>query len=442
MREELLYPYEKEYLKIVNRKILIERLPIIIALIIVVGFPVIMKTTYIELVAINNNIASFYNNMLPIIFGVIIALSIGQLLIMKGSSNSLASKEKDMSLNLGDSYLMEKIMILVILMFGIGGFIAEIGRINSASYLELNKHPFITVAGIILVLYLIFKQVFNAIRKVTFEEVIESTMTAINEEKYVEVINVLEEEGKNLSIWGVEYTLINRYLILKIKKAYENRNEISEEELYSREVVTNICHDLRTPLTSIINYSTILKRDDISKEEIEEFEEILAKKVERLHSLKEEVSTVIKADTEDKKEEVNIKELILEVIENNRDKSKCIKIEVRENNELILFENRLILGRIIQNLISNIYKYSNKDSVATISIEGRDILFENESSEEIDESPERLVRRFIRGDKSRNTSGYGLGLDIVKNLVDQIGGSLKINIEEKRIFKVKIGLLS
>ena len=218
-------------------------------------------------------------------------------------------------------------------------------------------------------------------------------------------------------------------------------------ERLKAELITNVSHDIKTPLTSIINYVDLLKKENIQEEKIRNYIEILDQKSKRLKKLTEDVVEASKASSGNLKlniEEIDFIELLNQTIGEFKDKfeEKNLKIVVQkpEENVKIKADSRYVY-RIVENLFGNITKYAVEDSRVYVDIaensKNYDITIKNISKEKLNITSEELMQRFVRGDKSRNTEGSGLGLSIAQSLTSLQGGELTIKIDGD-LFKVNI----
>ena len=220
-----------------------------------------------------------------------------------------------------------------------------------------------------------------------------------------------------------------------------------KSERLKTELITNVSHDIKTPLTSIINYVDLLKKEDIKNAQIEQYIAVLDKKSQRLKKLIEdlvEASKVSSGNVKLNMEVINLKELLNQTMGEFEDKleKKNLKMEMDLPNENVLIkaDNRY-LYRVIENIFSNISKYALEGSRVYIKLEKQKeevyLEFKNISKEKLNISAEELMQRFVRGDKSRYTEGSGLGLSIAESLTELQGGKFKIDIDGD-LFKVEI----
>lgn len=213
------------------------------------------------------------------------------------------------------------------------------------------------------------------------------------------------------------------------------------------ELISNVSHDLKTPLTSIITYIDLLKDENLSKDKQQKYLEVLEQKSQRFQYLIEDLFEMSKATSGNimlNKVEVDVvslmKQTLLELDYKIKASSLIIKNNFSDKKILLdLDSNRTF--RVFENLIINITKYAMKGSRVYINIDDDSdnvsIIFKNIAENEIDFTAEDVIERFARGDKARNTEGSGLGLSIAKSFVELQGGSFEIKIDGD-LFKVII----
>ncbi|MBN1055232.1 sensor histidine kinase [Clostridium botulinum] len=222
-----------------------------------------------------------------------------------------------------------------------------------------------------------------------------------------------------------------------------------KSEKMKGELITNVSHDLKTPLTSIINYIDLLDRENISEEDKKRYLEILKERSLRLKVLIEDLFEASKASSgtlELDMENLDLVALIRQTIgevENEIEKSNLQFIKNIPEGKLSIYADGKKTFRVFQNLISNILKYSMKNSRVYIEVCEEDeyisIVFKNISEYQVDFTEEEILERFKRGDSSRTTEGSGLGLSIAKSLVELQGGQFIISIDGD-LFKVVVNL--
>ena len=205
------------------------------------------------------------------------------------------------------------------------------------------------------------------------------------------------------------------------------------------ELITNVSHDLKTPLTAIITYVDLLKDETITPEERASYINTLEMKSLRLKQLIEDLFEVSKASSKNvevKREEVDIKALIKQVIFESSDKLTECQIDIRTifpDNKILLELDSQKTYRIFDNLIVNITRYALPGTRAYIELSQLDnsiqISVKNISREELNFDTQDITERFVRGDKSRNQEGSGLGLAIVKSFMEVQGGKFHVETD-------------
>ena len=216
-------------------------------------------------------------------------------------------------------------------------------------------------------------------------------------------------------------------------------NQLKSERLKS-ELITNVSHDLKTPLTSIINYIELIKKEeDIKPEHIKDYVNVLDSKSKRLKVLIEDLFEASKASSgnlELNMEKIDITQLLRQAIGEMEEKlsnaNLDLKLRAPEEKTYIMADGKK-LYRVLENLLSNISKYSLDNTRVYIDIiEENDkvkLTMKNISSYELNFDPEEIMERFKRADESRNTEGSGLGLAIARDLVNAQGGRFEIDID-------------
>ncbi len=224
------------------------------------------------------------------------------------------------------------------------------------------------------------------------------------------------------------------------------QDRIKSERLKT-ELITNVSHDIKTPLTSIINYVDLLKKEDIRNEKANEYIEILDSKSQRLKKLIEDLVEASKVSTGNVKlqlEKINIVELLNQAIGEFEDKFEAKKLEIlleAKESEIYILADSRYMYRIVENLFSNISKYALENSRVYIDIikKSNEVYIEikNISKEKLNISAEELMQRFVRGDKSRTTEGSGLGISIAQNLTEIQKGVFNLKLDGD-LFRVEL----
>lgn len=223
-------------------------------------------------------------------------------------------------------------------------------------------------------------------------------------------------------------------------------NEVRSRNMKT-ELITNVSHDLKTPLTAIITYVDLLKKEDITEEQRNDYIHTLDKKSQRLKVLIEDLFEVSKATTDNivmNLDDVDLVSLMKQVRLENEDKMKESTLDFRWNlpeEKCILLLDPQRTFRIIDNLVQNILKYSMPHSRVYIDMKDMGpevrISFKNMSAAEMNFSPEEITERFVRGDLSRNTEGSGLGLAIAQSFTELQNGTFQVETDGD-LFKVTI----
>lgn len=205
------------------------------------------------------------------------------------------------------------------------------------------------------------------------------------------------------------------------------------------ELITNVSHDLKTPLTSIVNYVDLLKRCEIKDDDAQKYISILDEKSQRMKKLIEDLVEASKASSgaiELHPIKINLCEFAAQTVGEYEDELKekdiDIVLKVPETPVTVTADSQKT-SRVVENLFSNIKKYALEGTrVYAEVVEGVSdarLIFKNVSKNPLDISPDELVQRFVRGDASRSSEGSGLGLSIAKNLCELQGGDLIIEID-------------
>jgi signal transduction histidine kinase len=222
-------------------------------------------------------------------------------------------------------------------------------------------------------------------------------------------------------------------------------NEKVKSERFKTELITNVSHDIKTPLTSIINYVDLLKKEEIKNETAKEYIEVIDRHSERLKKLVEDLVEASKASTGNMTvdfADCNVGVLITQALgefDERFRKSHISPVLKKSQSDVIIKADARLLWRVFDNLLSNICKYSLPDTRAYLEtyVSGNKafIEFKNISKCEINLDSDELTERFVRGDSSRNTDGSGLGLSIAKSLTELQNGQMDITVDGD-LFKV------
>ena len=247
----------------------------------------------------------------------------------------------------------------------------------------------------------------------------------------------------------VEYPLNTHMLPEVFQEFAENLNSVQsglksavEEamrgERMKTELITNVTHDLKNPLTSIINYVDLLKKEEALTEEAKNYVTVLEDKSKRLKDLISHVVEASKASSgniEINEETLDVNQLMQQVLAEYEEEFELAQLDIitKVHEPITLLTDSKIMYRIIENLLTNIYKYSMPGSRVYITlgrVEDKPFIeMKNISKEPLNMDANSLIERFVRGDTSRNTEGSGLGLSIAESLATALKLELKIEID-------------
>ena len=223
--------------------------------------------------------------------------------------------------------------------------------------------------------------------------------------------------------------------------------EAMKSERLKTELITNVSHDIKTPLTSIINYVDLMKQENIENEKVKEYLEILDNKSQRLKKLTEDLVEASKASSGNIKlniEKLNVKELIKQVRGEFEDKFEQRGLEIIENlpeDEIYIEADSRYMFRVMENMYVNISKYALENSRVYIDIKKENdnvkIELKNISKDKLNITVDELMQRFVRGDSARTTEGSGLGISIANSLTTLQKGKFDIYLDGD-LFKVVI----
>lgn len=234
----------------------------------------------------------------------------------------------------------------------------------------------------------------------------------------------------------------------KVQQGFEKAVvEEAKSQNMKTELITNVSHDLKTPLTAIITYIDLLKREDITEEERKSYIRTLEQKSQRLKVLIEDLFEVSKANSGNVTMnfmDVDVVSLLKQVRSEMDEQIKDSDLQFRWNlpdEKVILSLDGQRTYRVFENLLNNILKYAMPHSrvyVDLVSSETQiEVRFRNISAMELDFDAQRLTERFVRGDSSRNSEGSGLGLAIAKSFVELQNGNFEVEVDGD-LFKVII----
>lgn len=263
-------------------------------------------------------------------------------------------------------------------------------------------------------------------------------------------LRALQKGGEKLARGDFSSPIDTKYLIGDFKRYGQELNDVQsglEQAVQERmkaehlktELITNVSHDIKTPLTSIVNYVDLLKKEDMPSPAAREYIAVLDRQSHRLKKLTEDLVEASKASSgalnvELQPTDVNV---LLSQIEGEYQErlAACHLTLVTQPpapGTMIQADSRL-LSRVMDNLVSNVCKYALENTRVYVTAAVRDgqavISFKNVSRDELNISPDELMERFVRGDASRHSEGSGLGLSIARSLVQLQGGTFALSID-------------
>jgi len=266
----------------------------------------------------------------------------------------------------------------------------------------------------------------------------------------------LQIAGQKIAGGDLDYRVDTRHLIWDFKRHGENLNNISvgmskaveermRSERFKTELITNVSHDIKTPLTSIINYVDLIKRQQIDDGPVKDYINVLDRQSSRLKKLIEDLVEASKASTgnltvNNTRTEAGV--LLTQTIGEYEERIKENQLELilnKTEEEVFIMADGRLLWRVFDNLLSNICKYSQPGTRVYLNLDKVNerviITFRNISKYILNISSDELLERFVRGDSARSTEGSGLGLSIAKSLVELQNGKLDLFIDGD-LFKV------
>lgn len=268
----------------------------------------------------------------------------------------------------------------------------------------------------------------------------------------------LQDGSKRIAAGDLSKPIDTSKMIWEFKKHGENINKVSDgialavedrmkSERFKTELITNVSHDIKTPLTSIINYVDLIKKEDIQDETLLEYVEVLDRQSARLKKLIEDLMEASKASTGNltvNLEECDVEVLLTQLIGEFEEKLSANQLEVvvqKPEHPVMISADGRHMWRVLDNLLNNACKYSLPGTRVYITLiqEENDVIitFKNISKAALNIPSDELMERFVRGDSSRNTEGSGLGLSIAQSLTELMKGSMKLGIDGD-LFKVTL----
>ena len=268
--------------------------------------------------------------------------------------------------------------------------------------------------------------------------------------------NKLKEGAKKLADGDLQEKISTEKMFWEFKKHGENLNSIHDgislavekrmqSEHFRTELITNVSHDIKTPLTSIINYVDLLQKEEIDNEKVKEYLEVVSRQSSRLKKLTEDLIEASKASTGSmpvQMEQIELGVFLTQTVGEFEEKLTSAGLHVvmhKPETEVFVNADGRHLWRVVENLVQNICKYAQSGTRVYIDLDEREkeavISFKNISRYELNISGDELMERFVRGDASRHTEGSGLGLSIAGSLMELMHGKLEIAVDGD-LFKV------
>ncbi|SCW81679.1 Signal transduction histidine kinase [Paenibacillus tianmuensis] len=332
--------------------------------------------------------------------------------------------------------ILFKVGLICVLTLLFGFFLINFGDYMIKKRYRYNYGEFILSAGYVLfysfvIVPYLLRRIRQLVRILTGAEAIASGRFD----------HTIEEKGRG-NLARLAHLLNNIKQSIKTSVERETKSERLKSEL-----ITNVSHDLKTPLTSIMNYVDLLKHKDLPPETVASYVEILDRKTQRLKVLIDdlfEASKMASGSVELAVENVNVADLLLQALAEFSDKieASTLTFRVRVDNPKVTapLDGRKT-WRVFENLISNALKYAMPHTRVhlTLTEEADKVVFtiSNVAAYELNFDVDEIFERFKRGDPSRNTEGSGLGLAIAKSIVELQGGQLRIDIDGD-YFKVRV----
>ena len=263
-------------------------------------------------------------------------------------------------------------------------------------------------------------------------------------------LRTLEKNGKQLSEGDLSTPVDTKRLFGAFRRYGQAMNRLQSgmesavqeqmrAERMKTELITNVSHDIKTPLTSIVNYVDLLKKEDIPSPAAREYITVLDRQSKRLKKLTEDLVEASKAssgalpvDLQPTDVSVLFSQITGEYQDRLADCHLTLVTQPPAGQPVVLADSKL-LSRVMDNLVSNICKYAMPETrvyVSGVTADGQMTMsFKNVSRAELNISPDKLMERFVRGDTSRHTEGSGLGLSIARSLVHLMGGTFRLSID-------------
>lgn len=268
----------------------------------------------------------------------------------------------------------------------------------------------------------------------------------------------LQKGSERIAAGDLSNPIDTNGLMWDFKKLAQNINQVGDgigvaveqqmkSERFRTELITNVSHDIKTPLTSIINYVDLIKKEPMDNPVFIEYVDVLDRQSSRLKKLIEDLMEASKASTGNiavNLEPCDVHVLLTQMLGEYAEKAEKNHLTLVEDfspEEMYIMADSRHIWRVIDNLLNNICKYAMEGTRVYVSMFPKNgnvfLVFKNISKTQLNISSEELMERFVRGDSSRNTEGSGLGLSIAQSLTILMNGEMKLDIDGD-LFKVTL----
>ena len=268
----------------------------------------------------------------------------------------------------------------------------------------------------------------------------------------------LQTAGRALAAGDLSFTVDTAHMMPVLREHAQNLsaasqgmtravNERMKSEQFKTELITNVSHDLKTPLTSIVSYIDLLKKEPIDNERAREYIDVIDRQSQRLKKLTTDLVDASKASSGALNvscEPVDLCELLRQCAGEYAERfaaAGLTPVPSLPEREIIVSADGRLLWRVLDNLLTNAVKYSLPGTRVYLEVECRDggktVSLKNISREPLNIPAEELMERFVRGDESRSSEGSGLGLSIARSLMELMGGELRLTLDGD-LFKAEL----
>lgn len=268
----------------------------------------------------------------------------------------------------------------------------------------------------------------------------------------------IKHGGEKIAGGDLNHKIDTRYMYGDFENFAESLNNINDglslaineqikSERFKTELITNVSHDIKTPLTSIINYVDLIKKEDTDNQNIKQYIEVLDRQSSKLKKLVEDLVEASKASSGVLPVNFTVCDVTVLLsqtmgeFENRLSNSNITPILSVPDTPVKIMADGRHLWRVFENLMSNICKYAMSGTRAYFDVKIKEnkaiITFRNISRTQLNVTADELMERFVRGDSSRNTEGSGLGLSIAKSLVELQNGKMTLGVDGD-LFKVTL----